>query len=168
MSLLDLFRKKKTADQPVPPAAVLAAASGRVIPMADIPDKAFSDGVMGWCCGIEPTEGVVYAPVTGRIMQVADTFHALGVDGENGAQIILHVGLDTVAMRGKGFKALVREGQPVKAGDPLIRFDMEQIHAAGHPATIIMALLNTDHFTAVAAAADGEVKVGDPVFMAIK
>lgn len=165
MGFLDLFKKKKAEpDFPVK-AAAAAHISGTIVPMKDIPDKAFNSGAMGFCYGIEPENGVVEvkSPLSGTILQVASSFHALGVAGDNGVQIIIHVGIDTLEMKGDGFTANVREGQKVKAGDVLLTVDMDKVRAAGHPAVVIAAVLNTDDFNNIELTASGRVTLGDQV-----
>lgn len=163
MGFFDFFNKKKQAERVYPSSvSAVAPVSGTVVSMKDIPDAAFNSGAMGFCCGIEPTGGIVEvkSPFTGTIMQVASSFHALGVAGENGVQIILHVGVDTIEMKGKSFQALVREGQKVKEGDALLEVDVDQIRAAGYPAIVIAAVLNTDDFKTIDLDASGEVTQG--------
>lgn len=152
MGLFDFF-KKKQEEAPEFPQTTTASATltGRVVSMSRIPDPVFSGGAMGWCCGIEPEEGkvTVKSPLTGEIMQVADTYHALGVSGDNGVQIIIHVGVDTVQFKGDGFRCFVRQGQTIKQGDPLIEVDVDKIRAAGLSPVVIHAVLNTDDFKQV-------------------
>ncbi len=95
---------------------VLAPIRGKVLAQADIPDETFAQGILGPGCGIEPTGKTVYAPFDGTVNQVASTLHAVGLTSEDGIEILVHVGMDTVEMNGKGFKALVKEGDKVKAG----------------------------------------------------
>lgn len=164
MSLLDLFRKKEdnTAENGLPqPAAVSAPVGGTVVPMAEIPDEAFAKGAVGFCCGIVPDNGVICAPLTGNVTQVADTYHALTLSGENGAQVILHVGIDTVALRGSGFEAAVRQGDTVRLGQKLMDANVEQIRSAGYPDLIILAVLNSDDYTSAELVASGHVETGD-------
>lgn len=165
MGFFDLFKKKKMVVEPDVKASAAAPVSGQVVAMKDIPDAAFNQGAMGFCCGIEPGSGVVEikSPVTGTILQVANTYHALGVAGDNGVEIILHVGIDTVDMKGDSFSASVREGQKVKVGDTLLTVDVDKVHAAGHPSLVIAAVLNTDDFASIELTASGSVKQGEQI-----
>ena len=160
------FMKGKEKERPAVPAAFPATlgapAKGSFVPMARIPDEVFSAGVLGTCCGVDPAEGNVYAPMDGKITQVADTLHAIGI-AASGAEVLIHVGVDTVDMNGDGFSGKVRVGQSVKKGDLLLTMDLEKIKAAGHPATVIMAVTNTDDLAAVEPAAEGSVQPGDAV-----
>ena len=133
--------------QAEPPAAgaegVTAPLSGRVIPMEEIPDQVFSQGILGEGVGIEPTGNVVVAPADATVCSVIeDSRHAVGLTLNNGAELLIHVGIDTVSMNGDGFQLHVKEGDRVHLGDKLITFDPEKIKAAGHPTTT--AFLVTD------------------------
>lgn len=133
--------------QAEPPAAgaegVTAPLSGRVIPMEEIPDQVFSQGILGEGVGIEPTGNVVVAPADATVCSVIeDSRHAVGLTLNNGAELLIHVGIDTVSMNGDGFQLHVKEGDRVRLGDKLITFDPEKIKAAGHPTTT--AFLVTD------------------------
>ena len=133
--------------QAEPPAAgaegVTAPLSGRVIPMEEIPDQVFSRGILGEGVGIEPTGNVVVAPADATVCSVIeDSRHAVGLTLDNGAELLIHVGIDTVSMNGDGFQLHVKEGDRVHLGDKLITFDPEKIKAAGHPTTT--AFLVTD------------------------
>lgn len=133
--------------QAEPPAAgaegVTAPLSGRVIPMEEIPDQVFSQGILGEGVGIEPAGNVVVAPADATVCSVIeDSRHAVGLTLDNGAELLIHVGIDTVSMNGDGFQLHVKEGDRVHLGDKLITFDPEKIKAAGHPTTT--AFLVTD------------------------
>ena len=108
---------------------VLTPLQGKVLAQADIPDETFAQGILGPGCGIEPTGKTVYAPFDGTVNQVASTLHAVGLTSDDGIEVLIHVGMDTVEMNGKGFKALVKEGDKVKAGTPLLKVDLDAIRA---------------------------------------
>ena len=115
-----------------------AGLTGKVIPLDDVPDNVFSQHVMGDGIAIEPESDTVVAPANATVNAVmADTGHACGLTFANGMELLIHIGVDTVDMNGDGFTLLVSEGQKVKAGTPLIRFDKEKIHAAGHPSVTV-------------------------------
>ncbi len=161
MGLFDIFRNKKQSPREKPPAVVCAPVSGQVLSMEQVPDEAFASGALGWCCGIVPDNGVIQSPVTGDIMQVADTYHALGVDGDNGVQVVLHVGMDTAELHADGFRCRVRGGQPVEQGQILLEADLEKIRAAGHSDVVVMAILNSDEFQDVELILNGPVAAGE-------
>lgn len=154
-------KKESPAAAPISfPDVLGAVAQGVFVPMDKIPDPTFSQGVLGICCGVEPETGKVYSPMDGRISQLADTLHAVGIEAE-GVELLIHVGIDTVEMKGNGFKSHVKEGQTVKKGDLLLTMDLEKIKAAGHPATIMVAVTNSDDLTSVEAVASGQLRPGD-------
>lgn len=130
--------EESRAEPAAPAEVVTAPLSGRVIPLEEIPDQVFSQGVLGEGVGIEPSGNVVVAPADATVCSVIeDSRHAVGLTLDNGAELLIHVGIDTVSMRGDGFQLHVREGQRVRLGDKLITFDPEKIRAAGHPATTV-------------------------------
>lgn len=118
-----------------------AFVSGKVLDITEVPDQVFSQKVLGEGVAMEPTDSVLLAPADGKITVVNEgTYHACGILLDNGTEILLHVGLDTVDMKGDGFTSFVKEGQRVKRGDRLIAFDPEKIKAAGHPLTTMLVV----------------------------
>ena len=95
---------------------VLTPLQGKVLAQADIPDETFAQGILGPGCGIEPTGDTVYAPFDGTVTQIATTLHAVGITSNDGIELLIHVGMDTVDMKGQGFTVLVKENQKVTAG----------------------------------------------------
>ena len=128
------------------PGTVYAPVSGNVVPSEQIPDETFAAGILGRGVGIEPSEGVVVAPFDGEISSVTDTHHAVGVTSPDGMELLIHVGVDTVDMKGDGFQCFVKAGQKVKAGEKLIALDREKIAAAGHPDMVAVLLTNADDY----------------------
>ncbi len=154
---------KKEVPKPAPipfPNVLGSVAQGTFVPMEEIPDPTFSQGVLGICCGIEPETGKVYSPMDGTISQLADTLHAIGMEA-GGVELLIHVGIDTVGMKGDGFKSHITEGQTVKKGDLLLTMDLEKIKAAGHPATIMVIVTNSDDLASVESSASGKLMPGD-------
>lgn len=160
MGLFDFFKTKES--ETAFPEVLGAPAPGRFVAMEELPDQVFSTGTLGVCCGIDSEEGRVYAPADGRITQLTDTLHAVGIEA-GGVDILIHVGVDTVEMNGDGFSNAVREGQQVKKGDLLLTMDLGKIRAAGHPATVIMAVTNTDDLSAITPVGAGRLQPGDAV-----
>lgn len=144
------------------PSACLPGDHFVFVTMEKIPDEVFSTGVLGTCCGIDPEEGKVYAPIDGKISQLTDTLHAIGIEA-GGIELLIHVGVDTVDMNGDGFANVVNLNQSVKKGDLLLTMDLEKIRAAGHPATVIMAVTNTDDFSSVEEVTSGIVQIGNDI-----
>ena len=153
------------APAPAAPAAkdtVLSAClNGTVVPLADVKDEAFASGALGDGIAIEPTDGELVAPADGEISSTFETHHAVGMTTADGAELLMHIGIDTVKLGGKHFTYLVNEGDKVKKGQPLIRFELEAIKAEGYPVTTPLIVCNTDDYAAVAAKASGIVKQGD-------
>ena len=138
-----------------------ACLNGTVVPLADVKDEAFASGALGDGIAIEPTDGELVAPADGEISSTFETHHAVGMTTADGAELLMHIGIDTVKLGGKHFTYLVNEGDKVKKGQPLIRFDLEAIKAEGYPVTTPLIVCNTDDYAAVAAKASGTVKQGD-------
>ena len=155
------------ATAPATPAAaakdtVLSAClNGTVVPLADVKDEAFASGALGDGIAIEPIDGELVAPADGEISSTFETHHAVGMTTADGAELLMHIGIDTVKLGGKHFTYLVNEGDKVKKGQPLIRFELEAIKAEGYPVTTPLIVCNTDDYAAVAAKASGTVKQGD-------
>ncbi len=139
-----LFAKEETPKVEAVKGGLYAPITGRYIPLADIGDGVFSEGVLGPGCGIEPEEELVVAPCGGIVSTVAETKHAVGITSEDGAELLIHVGMDTVDMKENGFDVKVREGQKVICGQPLLHFSFAKIKAAGHPATTAFIITNAD------------------------
>ena len=127
---------------------VLQPVEGKVIDRESIPDDTFASGVLGDGIGVEPTGEVMVAPFDGTVSSVAESHHAVGLES-GGMELLIHVGVDTVNMKGDGFTCLVAEGDEVKAGQPLIRFDRQKIKAAGYSATVAVLLTNSDDLEGV-------------------
>ena len=154
------------AAAPAPAAAakdtVLAAClTGTVVPLAEVKDEAFASGALGDGIAIEPAVGELVAPADGEISSTFDTHHAVGMTTVDGAELLMHIGIDTVKLGGKHFTYLVNEGDKVRKGQPLIRFDIEAIKAEGYPVTTPLIVCNTDEYAAVTPKASGTVKQGD-------
>ncbi|MFV8821151.1 glucose PTS transporter subunit IIA [Faecalibacterium sp. 9] len=155
------------AAAPAAPAAaakdtVLAAClTGTVVPLAEVKDEAFASGALGDGIAIEPAVGELVAPADGEISSTFDTHHAVGMTTVDGAELLMHIGIDTVKLGGKYFTYLVNEGDKVRKGQPLIRFDIEAIKAEGYPVTTPLIVCNTDEYAAVTPKASGTVKQGD-------
>lgn len=138
-----------------------ACLNGTVVPLADVKDEAFASGVLGDGIAIEPSDGELVAPADGEISSTFETHHAVGMTTADGAELLMHIGIDTVKLGGKHFTYLVNEGDKVKKGQPLIRFELEAIKAEGYPVTTPVIVCNTDDYAVVEAKASGTVKQGD-------
>lgn len=169
MSIFDKFLGKEKSEAPVcEPLTIYAPAAGEVIALEQFPDELFSQEVLGPGCGILPAEDQVVAPFNGTVTQLTDTRHAIGVTSNDGVELLIHVGVDTVEMEGRGFQSAVKEGQKISRGDVLIRFDRDAIKEAGHPDDIAVIVTNSGDFSSVALKAEGNVDAGAVILKAEK
>lgn len=134
--------------------------NGKVVPLEQVPDEAFSGKVLGDGCAIEPTDGKLYAPCGGVIDTVFDTCHAVNMRSNQGAELLLHVGIDTVKLGGKYFTAHVQDGQQVKTGDLLLSFDADKIRQAGYQLTTPLIVCNSEDYSKTEPLAYGIIRAG--------
>ncbi|MEF3885316.1 beta-glucoside-specific PTS transporter subunit IIABC [Lacticaseibacillus rhamnosus] len=123
-----------------------APVKGTLVALSDVPDEVFASGTMGQGIAIEPEENVVKSPVAGTVSLVYPTGHAIGITSDKGAEILIHIGIDTVNLKGKHFKALIEQGQKVTVGTPLVEFDYQAIQAAGYAPTVMIIVTNSDQY----------------------
>lgn len=138
--MLGFFKKKTVQNN------LYAFASGKSMPLSKVPDDVFSAGLLGDGIAIMPDTGELYSPADGEITLAADTGHAIGIRMANGMELILHIGLDTVSLNGKGFQVLVKNGDSVSKGMPLVRFSRETIAQANLSDVIILAVTNSSEY----------------------
>lgn len=143
---------------------ICAPVSGKVICREDIPDETFASGIMGEGVGIKPEEEIIVAPFDGEITSVVDTGHAVGLTSSDGVELLIHVGVDTVKMQGDGFQVFVTEGQKVKTGEKLLKFDRDKIRKAGYSDTTAVLVTNSDDYSSVKTVAEN-VKQEDTVII---
>ena len=141
-----------------------APIQGTIVPRNEIPDDTFAAGVLGNGVGIDPEEGIVVAPFDGEISSVTDTKHAIGITGPADMEVLIHVGVDTVNMKGDGFELLVEEGQKVKAGQKLMTFDIAKIKAAGYSPVAAVLLTNSDDYPEFKVVKTGKTQRLEEVF----
>lgn len=137
-----------------------APADGRAIALSEVKDDAFASGALGLGAAIIPENGTICAPCDGVVTTVFPTGHAVGIRSRNGAEILIHIGMDTVSLNGKGFDVKVKDGQNVKTGDVLVVADLSIIQAAGLDVTTPVIVTNADDYQSVNAAAAGDIKKG--------
>ena len=137
--------------------------NGTVVPLEKVEDEAFSSKVLGEGIAIEPSEGKLYAPCNGKVDMVFDTKHAINLVSEEGCEILLHIGIDTVKLGGKFFETHVSDGQEIHKGDLLISFDVEGIRNAGFKTTTPMIICNTDDYSSVEAVGTGVIATGEKI-----
>ena len=141
--------------------------TGEAVHLSAVPDPVFADGMLGKGIAVEPSEGRLYAPCDGIVENIAETKHAVNLRGEGGAEILLHIGIDTVKLGGKHFTAHVTSGQAVKRGELLVSFDMKAISAAGYALTSPMVITNSDDFSEVKPLTTGKVDLTRDVLRAV-
>ena len=146
---------EKKEEKQISEKVIKSPMNGTVIPLSEVPDAVFSSEMLGKGFGVEPSEGKAYAPVDGEVTTVFDTKHALGLMSKNGVELLIHIGMDTVKLNGRGFDVKVKAGDQVRAGDLLAEFDMNLIKSEGYPVTTAVVITNTDDCEAI-----GEVKTG--------
>ena len=151
-----LFKKKEE----VTDVSINAPVSGEIVALEEVPDPVFSEKMMGDGVAIKPTNGEVVSPVIGEIIQVFPTKHAVGIRAENGAEILIHIGLETVSLDGEGFTSYVGEGDQVKQGDKLIHFDMDIIREKAKSTVTPIIITNTDDMSNIEAKTIKEVIAG--------
>ena len=153
MGFLDKLRSLAGGAAPAPvsadhtPGVLCSPASGRVVALADVPDPVFAGEALGKGCAVWPDESTIYAPIAGTVTVAMP--HAVGITGEDGVEVLVHIGIDTVEMRGSGFEVFVDAGSRVAAGQPIIRIDREKIREAGHPDCVVLAVSNSDQLSGV-------------------
>lgn len=136
--------------------------TGMSVPLEKVPDEAFAGKHMGDGVAIEPAEGILAAPFDGTVAHLIQTKHAIILEHESGVQLLAHIGINTVALKGEGFTALVQTGDKVRTGDPLIRFDMELIRERGYPLITPVIITNGEEAVAALTPSFGSVTAGKP------
>lgn len=138
-----------------------------MIPLSEVSDEAFSSGVLGKGLAIVPSEGKVYAPCDGQVTALFPTGHAIGITAANKAELLLHIGMDTVKLEGKYFSPKVEAGANVHVGDLLLEFDLEKIKEAGYDTTTPVLITNYMDFADISGEGDREVKAGEDLISII-
>ena len=149
------------------PGVAYAPVSGTVVPLDQVGDPAFAQGMLGNGLGIAPEGNVAYAPVSGVVTADVKTRHALLIKAESGAEVLLHVGLDSVSLRGEGFRQLVRKGDAVRAGQPVLGFDRSLMTSRGLDDTVVVTVTNPDDFASVEVCCEGDVAAGSAVLRCV-
>ncbi|WP_462411660.1 PTS sugar transporter subunit IIA [Neobacillus sp. Marseille-QA0830] len=157
-----LFGKKETLE------TVVAPMTGKVIRIEEVPDAVFSQKMIGDGLAIEPSEGIVVAPMDGEIVQIFPTCHAVGIRSTTGLEILVHIGMDTVAMGGEGFEGHVAQGDKVKAGDKLVSFDLGLVKEKAESTISPVVITNTDAVDSLTKTEQGSVTRGESVLLQVK
>ena len=140
-----------------------AVAKGNAVELKEVNDPTFNSGMLVQGVAIVPSEGKIYAPADGEIAMVFETLHAVSMTADNGVEILVHVGLDTVELKGEGFEAHVQAGDKVKKGDLMLSVDLDAVQAAGYDIVTPILVCNTDEYAAVEGLAGKDVVPGEDV-----
>ena len=147
---------------------IASPVKGTEVPLSEVKDEVFSKNIVGRGAAEVPAEGKIYSPVDGVAASVFDTKHAIGLVSDDGVEVLIHVGLDTVELEGKYFTAHVAQGDRVKKGQLLLEFDLDAIKAAGYDTVTPVIISNTDSYLDVLAADAGEINAGDMLLTVVK
>lgn len=153
--------EKATAKKLSGSQVVVSPMAGEVVALETVNDAAFSNGCMGKGIAVKPSEGKLNAPINGKVTAIFPTKHAVGITSDNGIEVLMHIGMDTVQLEGKYFTSMVKEGDVVKAGDLLISFDMDKIAAEGYDLITPVVITNTDDFSDIVATEKKKANFGD-------
>lgn len=147
---------------------ILSPLKGKVIPLENVDDPVFSSAAMGKGIGIEPTEGIVYSPFDGKVVDLFRTKHAIGLVSDDGVEILIHIGINTVKLKGKHFEAHVESGAVVKKGEKLVTFDIQGIKDDGFQTTTPIIITNTNDFLDVLPVSFKQVTEGEQILTVLK
>lgn len=147
---------------------ISAPVKGKIIPLEMVQDDVFSSGILGKGIAIEPTEGKIFAPADGVVENVPDSGHAIAITAEDDANLLIHVGIDTVNLKGRNFNVKISEGAKVKKGDLLMTFDLNGIKKSGYKVTTPIIVCNSSDFKEINPVADGNVNAGDEIIRIVK
>lgn len=142
---------------------IVSPLKGELVPLSQVSDPVFSSGMLGSGMAVKPSEGKLYAPVSGTIVTIADSMHAIGIQADNGAELLIHAGIDTVELKGKYFKAYKKTGDTVKKGDLILEFDCKAIEQSGYDTITMVLVSGTGQYEKVAEADAGHVEPGDRI-----
>ncbi|PLR98882.1 PTS sugar transporter subunit IIA [Bacillus sp. T33-2] len=156
-----MFKKWFGSKEEVKTVQLKSPITGNAVSLDKVPDPVFAQKMMGDGIAVEPTEGVAVSPVDGEIIQVFPTKHAIGIKAKNGAEILIHIGLETVSLNGEGFETHVKEGDKVKTGDKLVSFDLETIRTKAKSTVTPIIITNTDSAASLSHEQEGPVQRGD-------
>ncbi len=159
MGFMKLFQNKPKEK------VVFSPLNGQVIPLSSVKDPVFADGILGKGAAVLPSEGKLVSPVNGTILNIFPTFHAIGIQSEEGLEILIHLGFDTVELQGKYFKSNISEGDKVSVGDLLIEFQAEEIKKAGYDITTPIIITNSDQYETIEAVPGDNIKAGEKLII---
>jgi sugar PTS system EIIA component len=147
---------------------IISPMTGKVVRLEDVPDKVFSQKLVGDGIAIEPAEGRVVSPLEGEVIQLFPTKHAIGIRGKNGLEVLIHIGLDTVELNGEGFQGHVEQGDKVQIGDLLLTVDMELIKKKSYNLISPVVITNSDMVDSITKSEENFVYSGKSVLLTVK
>jgi sugar PTS system EIIA component len=156
-------RQEETIIENTENGCIYAPMEGEVVPLEEIRDGVFSEGMLGKGCGIKPSEGNLYAAFDGEVILITPTKHAIALKSRDGMELLIHVGIDTVNMKGEGFHPLVKPGDRVKCGQTIMTFSISDIEAAGYTATTAIIVTNSQEFANVEVIMQGVSKKSEKI-----
>lgn len=156
--MFNFFKKDKKQEPVFEKKNLYAPANGRIVPVAEVADPVFSQKMMGDGYAVIPTDGAIYSPVDGKVLSVFPTKHAVGIQLDNGLEILLHMGLDTVELNGKPFETHVKEGDILTASTLVATVDLDGLAEAGKDNAMVVVITNMDKVQTFELTADGEVR----------
>lgn len=160
-------KELKTSDA-VNSETVVSPMVGTAVSLSEVPDEMFSAEILGKGVAIQPTEGIVVAPISGTVTATFDSQHAVGITSDNGVELLIHVGIDTVQLNGEGYRYAIEKDQRIEAGDTLIEFDLEAIAAKGYATITPVVVTNSNDYGDIISVNQTEVSLGDKIIQVIK
>ncbi len=154
--MFSFFKKEKN---------LLSVANGRVIGLNKVPDQVFSQKILGEGFGVVPTEGHFFSPTDGTVTDVTDTLHAYCITTHDGLEILVHIGIDTVELKGQGFTPLVKKGDRLSAGDAIAHADLELLKKKGYSTVTVVVVTNTDKLREFKVLEAQSVRAGSPAMI---
>lgn len=158
---------KNTDNQQSSNDAIVSPATGTLVALENVPDPVFAEKMMGDGLAVDPTEGVIVAPIDAEVLQVFPTKHAIGLKTSNNTEILIHIGLETVSMKGEGFEAHVKEGDKVKKGDKLISFDLNLVREKAKSTITPVIITNTDAVGKIEKSTQAALVKGETTFLTV-
>ncbi|WP_341459067.1 glucose PTS transporter subunit IIA [Megamonas funiformis] len=154
MNKVDLNENNKVVE-------IASPLKGEVLPLNEVKDEAFASGILGNGIAINPKEGVLVSPVNGVVNALLPTLHAIGITTQEGAEILIHIGMDTVKLKGEGFKAFVKQGDEIKIGQKLIEFDIDLLKSKGYCLDVPIVITNMMNYTEVVCTKETNINIGE-------
>lgn len=166
MSILNRFKSQTSVNQ-AQYIDIIAPLSGELIHIEDVPDVIFSEEIIGNGVAVKPNDDVLVAPISGKIYKIFETEHSLIIESDKGVQLLVHFGVDTVSLKGRGFKKMVEEGDYVEVGTPLIQLDLSYLIAEARSVLTPVIIMNSDDFSEIVKLT-GKIEAGKTPIMRLK